>query len=58
MTIPTGQTAMAQEFYRLVLNKQEPVTLGEAVLRAKAVTADMDVRQTWNFFGDPTLKLR
>jgi hypothetical protein len=58
LTIPTGQTAMAEEFYRQVLNKEHPLTLGEAVLRAKAVTTDMDVRATWNFFGDPTLKLR
>jgi hypothetical protein len=58
MTIPTGQTVMSQEFYRQVLNKQQPITLGEAVLRAKAVTTDMDVRATWNLFGDPTLKIR
>jgi len=35
-----------------------PWTLGEAIVAAKAKIRDADVRKTWTFFGDPSMKLR
>ena len=35
-----------------------PTTLGDATLAAKAAAKDLDVRQTWILFGDPTTRLR
>ena len=32
-------------------------SVGLMILRAKAATADDDVRRTWIFFGDPAMKL-
>jgi uncharacterized repeat protein (TIGR01451 family) len=44
------------------LNKQlfgaTAMSLGDAVIKAKAATNDKDVRRTWILFGDPTLKLK
>jgi hypothetical protein len=42
------------------LNKQlfSGTAVGDAVLKAKLKTNDMDVRRTWILFGDPTLKLK
>jgi hypothetical protein len=34
------------------------ITIGEATTKAKSGVADMDVKRTWNLFGDPTMKLR
>jgi hypothetical protein len=34
------------------------MTLGEAVNNAKKATTDQDVRKTWIFFGDPSMKMR
>ncbi len=36
----------------------ENLTLGEAVMRAKAAVSDSDTRRTWKFFGDPTTRLK
>ena len=36
----------------------ERLTLGEAMVRAKAAVEDRDVQQTWMLFGDPTLKVK
>ncbi|HEX5732525.1 MAG TPA: C25 family cysteine peptidase [Blastocatellia bacterium] len=36
----------------------QQVTLGEAALRAKAVTNERDTRQTYVLFGDPTSRLK
>ena len=57
MTYPTGQELMNQELYRLLLADRD-LTLGEAVIRAKAATLDLDVRRTWVLFGDPTMRLK
>jgi len=34
------------------------ITLGNAILKAKAGTTDADVRRTWILFGDPAMQLR
>jgi hypothetical protein len=58
LTIPTGQTRMAQEFYKQIFRQKASLTLGEAAMKAKTVTSDADVRKTWNLFGDPTMRIR
>jgi hypothetical protein len=57
MCLPDDQTAMNQELYRILFSG-ETVTLGQAVVRAKAVAVDVDTRRTWILFGDPTMKLK
>ena len=57
MTMPDEQALMNREFYRqLFANKG--ITLGDAINRANAVVGDGDVRQTWIFLGDPTMRFR
>jgi hypothetical protein len=59
LTFADAQTPVNQEFYRLVfMNPSEGITIGEAAIRAKAMTADMDVRHSWILFGDPTMRLK
>lgn len=55
MTSPDQQTLVAIE-----LNKQlfSGLTVGDASIKAKAATKDLDVRRTWILFGDPTIKLK
>lgn len=36
----------------------EPLTLGEAAVRAKAAVSEGDMRRTWILLGDPTTKLQ
>ena len=36
---------------------QPNMTVGEAILRAKFMTGNADVRRTWEYFGDPTLRM-
>jgi hypothetical protein len=57
LTEPEAQAMMNRELIRVLFNG-ESITFGEAVKRAKASTADPDVRRTWIFFGDPTTKLK
>ena len=57
MTMPDEQALMNREFYRqLFANKG--ITLGDAIARAKGAVGDGDVRQTWIFLGDPTMRFR
>jgi len=62
MTYPQDQVAINQQLYRLLFaasdQKVQAMTLGEATRRAKAATADPDVRRTWVLFGDPTMRIR
>lgn len=59
LTYPQEQTAMNQELYNQLFPADgSVVTLGEAVNRAKLRVADLDIRRTWVFLGDPTSKLR
>ncbi|MFY9609928.1 MAG: C25 family cysteine peptidase [Blastocatellia bacterium] len=47
--------------FRLIFDggsSTEPLTLGEAVSRAKAATGESDVRQTYLLLGDPSARLR
>ena len=57
MTVPGQQALMNKELIRLLFNV-ERLTIGEAVMRAKAATNDADVRKTWVLFGDPATRLK
>ncbi|MEW6207641.1 MAG: C25 family cysteine peptidase [Acidobacteriota bacterium] len=59
LTDPRQQAAVNQALYRQMFAvKGQAATVGEAVMRAKAATANMDVRQTWVLFGDPATRLK
>ncbi len=58
LTNPEPQAQINQELYRLLFGTELSPRLGDAVRAAKAVTIDPDVRRTWIFFGDPTMRLR
>lgn len=57
LTIPDGQHAMSEQLYSLIFGAQ-PIALGDAIKNAKAATNDIDVRRTWIFFGDPSMRIR
>jgi hypothetical protein len=57
MTSPAGQAAMNQELYRQLFSGKQ-MTIGEAIMRAKAATSDRDARASWILFGDPTSRLK
>jgi hypothetical protein len=57
LTEPAAQAMLNREFIKVLFNG-DPITLGEAVKRAKAAVTDPDVRRTWILFGDPTTKLK
>jgi hypothetical protein len=44
-----------EELFRQLFGYDQ--TIGDAIIRAKASTGDLNVRKTWILFGDPTLKL-
>ena len=48
---------MNEELFRLLFSGA-PLRLGDALVKAKAATPDLDVRRTWILFGDPTMRLR
>jgi hypothetical protein len=55
------QLAMNLEMFRLMFRRGSnsgPLTLGEAVLKAKSATTEGDARQTYILFGDPSARLR
>ncbi|MBV8517454.1 MAG: DUF11 domain-containing protein [Acidobacteria bacterium] len=56
LTQPDSQQVVAEEMFRQLFPSNR--TLGEAAARAKAATADHDVRKSWILFGDPSMKLR
>lgn len=60
LTRPDAQAAINQEVIRQAfsLEKGKRLTLGEATMKAKAATADGDVRRSWILFGDPTTRLK
>jgi hypothetical protein len=58
MTSPDGQEAANRELYRLLFSQGQKLTLGEAVVRAKASAQDSDVRSTWILLGDPTMRIK
>jgi len=56
-TITVGQRQMELELYRQLYGAQ-PITVGDAIKIAKAASGDIDVRTTWIYFGDPSIKIR
>jgi hypothetical protein len=60
MTSPNGQEMLDQQMLKGIFESGsgKHLTLGEAVLRAKAMTADPDVRRTWILFGDPSMRIK
>ena len=57
LTLFESQSPVNQTLFQLLFTTPAP-RLGDAVKTAKGVTSDSDVRRTWVFFGDPTMKLR
>jgi hypothetical protein len=57
LTLPDGQHEMSEQLYILIYGAQ-PIALGDAIKIAKGSTTDIDVRSTWIYFGDPSLKIR
>lgn len=57
LTIAQGQHEMGQELYTQ-LYSGAPMALGDAIKIAKGATFDIDVKRTWIFFGDPSMKIR
>jgi hypothetical protein len=56
-TIPEGQHEMSTQLFTLLYGAQ-PIALGDAIKNSKSFTNDIDVRRTWVFFGDPSMKVR
>ena len=57
LTDAEPQGVMNDELYRLVFNRSQ-ATLGDAVTAAKSAVANLDVRRSWVFFGDPAMRLK
>jgi hypothetical protein len=57
LTTTFGQRQMELELYRQLYGSQS-LALGDAIRIAKAASTDFDVRTTWIFFGDPSIKIR
>jgi hypothetical protein len=57
LTTTFGQRQMELQLYTSLYGAQ-PITLGDAIKIAKAASGDIDVRTTWIFFGDPSIKIR
>ena len=53
-----SQLSMNLELFRLMFSGGNPLSLGEAISRAKSVINDPDVRRTYILFGDPAMRLR
>jgi hypothetical protein len=62
MTTPAEQSIMNRQLYLLLFSGDpatgKPLTIGEAVAKAKAAVIDPDIRRTWILFGDPTVRLK
>jgi hypothetical protein len=57
VTYADAQSPMNREFYRQLFAASRP-RLGDAAVRAKASTADVDVRLSWVLLGDPTMRFK
>jgi uncharacterized repeat protein (TIGR01451 family) len=57
LTSPDQQLRMNTELYRQLLSGT-PISIGDAILKAKQATTDRDVRRTFILFGDPTITLK
>jgi hypothetical protein len=60
MTGPSGQELLNQQMLKAIFEtgSGQPLTIGDAILRAKTLTNDPDIRRTWILFGDPSMRLR
>ena len=56
LTIPNGQHEMSTRMYQLIYGGP-PIAVGDAIRQSKSFTLDTDVRRTWIFLGDPTIKV-
>ncbi len=57
LNTPEEQAVINEEFYRQLFGASN-ITIGEAVMRAKLVIFNKEVRRTYILLGDPTLKVR
>lgn len=57
LTLAGDQIRANEELFRQ-LDATEAPRLGDAMMRAKSVVGDPDVRRTWILFGDPLSRLR
>jgi hypothetical protein len=57
LTEPGDQIRANEELFRQVKGSESP-RLGDAMVRAKSVIRDLDVRRSWILFGDPVTHLR
>jgi len=57
LTIAQGQHDMGHELYTQLYGAT-PIALGDAIKIAKGATFDIDVKRTWIYFGDPSIKIR
>jgi hypothetical protein len=60
MTGAGAQSALNQQMFRALFDTSggRLLTMGEAVMRAKSLTTDPDIRSTWILFGDPAMRLK
>lgn len=56
LCLPQEQAAINQALYRIVFANRG-IRLGDAIRQAKAEVSDMNVRRSWIFLGDPSMKL-
>jgi hypothetical protein len=57
LTTTFGQRQMELELYHQLYGAQS-IAVGDAIKIAKAASTDFDVRTTWIYFGDPSIKIR
>jgi hypothetical protein len=57
LTEPESQFVMDENLVQYLFANSS-ITIGEATTQAKSGVTDVDVRRTWNLFGDPSMKLR
>jgi hypothetical protein len=59
LTEPGDHAILNQAFYRLIFDGNgKGLTIGEAVMKAKASIANPDIRRTWILLGDPTTRFQ
>lgn len=56
-TETSRQTSMDRAFLQWLFNQDEPLTIGEAIFRAKQIPIEGDVSRTWILFGDPLSRI-
>ena len=54
-----GQTDISRAATDLIFNRpNDPLRIGDIARLAKTATADVEIRHTWQLFGDPTMFVR